>query len=126
MKIWRSYGSGHSANLSIVGEFKSAEDAELVKEVLKDFVSAELKKRYPDINGFRNTWYPQFGNIILDSTLAPNESEYALGVDWEPQIVREGATVTVSGMQTPALNGIVKLMLLKYPTEIKITGETGP
>lgn len=125
MKIWRSYGSGHSARLSIVGEFKNAEDAELVKEVVKDFVSAEVDKRYPDINGFRNAWYPQLGNIIL-SSLAPDESEYFLGVDWAPDVVRKGTTVEVSGMQTTALNGIIKLMLLKYPTEIKITGETGP
>ena len=125
MKIWRSYGSGHSARLSIVGEFKNAEDAELVKEVLKDFVSAEVEKRYPDIDGFRNAWHEKFGNIIL-SSLAPDESEYFLGVDWAPEVVRRGTTVEVSGMQTTALNGIIKLMLLKYPAEIKITGETGP
>lgn len=125
MKIWRGYGSGHSARLSIVGEFKNAEDAELVKEVVKDFVSAEVEKRYPDINGFRNAWHEKFGNIIL-SSLAPDESEYFLGVDWAPDVVRRGTSVEVSGMQTTALNGIIKLMLLKYPTEIKITGETGP
>jgi hypothetical protein len=125
MKIWRSYGSGHSARLSLVGEFKNAEDAELVKEVVKDFVSAEVEKRYPDINGFRNAWHEKFGNIIL-SSLAPDESEYFLGVDWAPDVVRKGTSVEVSGMQTTALNGIIKLMLLKYPTEIKITGETGP
>jgi hypothetical protein len=125
MKIWRSYGSGHSARLSIVGEFKSVEDAELMKEVLKDFVSAEVKKRYTDIDGFRDAWFPKFGNIIM-SSLAPDENEYFLGVDWEPDVSRTGTTVEVAGMQTTALNGIIKLMLLKYPTEIKITGETGP
>lgn len=126
MKIWRSYGSGHSARLTIVGEFKSVEDAELEREALEDFVSAELKKRYPNVEAFKHAWSGRFGNIILDSMIAPNESEYVLGVDWEPDVVRRGTTVEVSGMQTPLLNGIVKLMLLKYPTEIKITGETGP
>lgn len=125
MKIWRSYGSGHSARLSIVGEFKNVEDAEFERQVLEDFVSADVKKRYPGINGFRNAWYPQFGDIIM-SSLAPDENEYVLGVDWEPDVVRRGTTVEISGMQTTALNGIIKLMLLKYPTEIKITGETGP
>lgn len=124
MKIWRSYGSGHSARLSIVVEFKSVEDAELVKEVLKDFVSAEVEKRYPDINGFRNAWYPQLGNIILTS-LAPDEGEYFLGVDWAPDVMRNGTTVEVSGMQTTALNGIIKLMLLKYPPASGTGSATG-
>jgi hypothetical protein len=125
MKIWRSYGSGHSARLSIVGEFKTAEDAELVKQIVEDFVSAELKKRYPNAEAFKHAWSERFGNIVL-SSLAPDESEYFLGVDWEPDVVRKGTTVEVAYMQTTSLNGIIKLMLLKYPTEIKITGETGP
>ena len=125
MKIWRSYGSGHSAHLSIVGEFKNAEDAELMRRILEDYVNAELEKRYPNIDGFRNAWHEEFGNIIL-SSLAPTEGEYFLGVEYAPDVVRRGTTVEVSQMSTTALNGIIKLMLLKYPTEIKITGETGP
>ena len=125
MKIWRSYGSGHSARLAIVGEFKTAEDAELIKQIVEDYVSAELEKRYPNAEAFKQAWQGQFGNIIL-SSLAPDESEYFLGIEYAPDVVRKGTAVEVAYMQTTALNGIIKLMLLKYPTEIKITGETGP
>lgn len=125
MKIWKGYGSGHSARLSIVGEFKNAEDAELVERILEDYVNAELEKRYPDIEAFKNAWSSRFGKIVLTS-LAPNQSEYFLGIEYAPDITRRDTTVEVSQMSTTALNGIIKLMLLKYPTEIKITGETGP
>jgi hypothetical protein len=125
MKIWRSYGSGHSARLTIVGEFKNVKDAELERQILEDYVNAELENRYPNAEAFRQAWHPQFGNIIL-SPLAPGESEYSLGIEYAPKVVRRGTTVEVSSMSTTALNGIIKLMLLKYPTEIKVTGETGP
>lgn len=125
MKIWRSYGSGHSANLSIVGEFKSVEDAELVRQIVEDFVSAELENRYPNAEAFRHAWRSRFGGIVV-TPLAPDQSEYVLGIESPPDVVRSGTRVEVSEMNSTALNGIIKLMLLKYPTEIKITGETGP
>ncbi|HEY0321410.1 MAG TPA: DUF6375 family protein [Pyrinomonadaceae bacterium] len=125
MKIWRSYGSGHSAHLSIVGEFKSVEDAELVRQIVEDFVSADLENRYPNAEAFRQAWRSRFGDIVA-TPLAPDQSEYFLGIESPPDVLRRGTTVEVSEMNTTALNGIIKLMLLKYPTEIKITGETGP
>ena len=125
MKIWKSYGSGHSAHLSIVGEFKSVEDAESVRQILEDFVSAELKDRYPNAEAFRHAWRSRFGDIVV-TPLAPNQNEYVLGIESPPDVVRRGTTVEVSDMNSTELNGIIKLMLLKYPTEIKVTGETGP
>jgi hypothetical protein len=125
MKIWRSYGSGHSAHLSIVGEFKSVEDAESMRHILEDFVSAELEDRYPNMEAFRAAWRSRLGDIVM-TPLAPSQSEYILGIESPPDVERRGTTVEVSKMRSTALNGIVKLMLLKYPTEIKITGETGP
>ena len=125
MKIWRSYGSGHSARLTIVGKFKNVQDAELERQILEDYVNAELENRYPSAEAFKNAWHSQFGDLVL-TPLAPSENEYALGIEYAPDVVRKGTTVEVSSMSTTAINGIIKLMLLKYPTEIKITGETGP
>jgi hypothetical protein len=125
MKIWRSYGSGHSARLSIIGEFKDAGDAELMRLVLEDYVNAELEKRYPNIEAFTHAWRSRFGDIIA-SGLGPSQNEFFLGIESAPHIVRSGSTVEVSEMQTAEIGGIIKLMLLKYPTEIKVTGETGP
>ena len=125
MKIWRSFGSGHSARLSIVGEFKTVADAELMSRILEDYVNAEYEQRYPNIDAFRDAWVQEFGNIIL-SGLGPNENEFFLGIDDSPDVVRRGTTVEVSGMRTAEIGGIIKLMLLKFPGEIKVSGETGP
>ena len=35
MKTWRSFGSGHSAHLTVIGTFKSIEDAELAEKVVR-------------------------------------------------------------------------------------------
>lgn len=93
--------------------------------VLEDYVNAELEQRYPDIEAFKRAWGPKFGKII-ETSLAPNENEFFLGIESAPDIVRTGSVVEISEMQTAEIGGILKLMLLKYPTEIKVTGETGP
>src|ERR1051326_6983632 len=38
VKIWRNYGSAHSAHLSVVASFKKVEDAKLAREVMDDFL----------------------------------------------------------------------------------------
>ena len=43
MKIWKGYGSEHSANLVMIGHFKEARDAEEVKELL-DRLAAQVSK----------------------------------------------------------------------------------
>jgi hypothetical protein len=56
MKIWNSYGSEHSANLVMIGQFKdmaSAEEAKHIIDEITDFISAgdenyEKADRYPD------------------------------------------------------------------------------
>jgi hypothetical protein len=41
MKIWHGYGSEHSMNLVMIGQFKSMEDAEKVQKVI-DLLAKEL------------------------------------------------------------------------------------
>jgi hypothetical protein len=52
MKVWNGYGSEHSMNLVMVGQFKSIEDAEQAKELidnlkdgLYDKINVDLDKR---------------------------------------------------------------------------------
>jgi hypothetical protein len=47
MKIWHGYGSDHSANLVMIGEFKTQEDAERAYqliEVLRESASSDLSE----------------------------------------------------------------------------------
>lgn len=123
MKIWRSYGSAHSAHLTVIGEFKSVEDAQLAKQVVEDFVNGSWEERYPDVKGFIDAWKDRLPGVW---GLGPNQSDFEMGIDREVDVDRTGTTVTVSDIRSAEIGGIIKLMLLKYPAEIKVTGRTGP
>ena len=119
MKIWRSYGSAHSAQLTVIGEFANLDDARFAREIVEDFVNGEWEKRYPDCAAFIAAWKDR---LPLLPFLAPREYEFAMGIDSPCEVQQERQTVTVSDIKAGDIGGIVKLLLLKNPTEIKITG----
>jgi hypothetical protein len=123
MKIWRSYGSGHSAHLSVIGEFTSLEDAEFAREVVEDFVNGAWEERYPDVAGFIAAWKERLPAVPY---LGPNDRDFEMGIDNSADVEREGKTVTVSQIRSAEIGGIIKLMLLKDASEIKVKGQTGP
>ncbi|MDP2998170.1 MAG: DUF6375 family protein [Bryobacterales bacterium] len=123
MKIWKSYGSGHSAQLTIVGEFANIGDATFAKEVVEDFVNAAWEERYPDVAAFLSAWKSRLGGIEY---LGPNQFEFDMAIDNGCDVERSGTTVTISRIRSAQIGGIIKLMLLKDSTEIKVTGQTGP
>ena len=123
MKIWQSYGSGHSAHLTVIGEFANVPDATFAREVVEDFVNGAWEKRYPDVSAFHAAWKDRLGGVQF---LGPNQSEFDMGIDNGCDIERNGTTVTVSRIRSAEIGGIIKLMLLKESTEIKVTGTTGP
>jgi len=122
MKIWKSFGSGHSAHLTVIGTFKNIDDAQVAKEVVEDFVNAAWEQRYPDVQAFLQAWEERLPAVTL---IGPNASNFDMGIDDSCGVERDEQTVTVSGIRTAEIGGIIKLMLLKYPKEIKITGITG-
>ena len=122
MKIWKSFGSGHSAHLTVIGTFKNIDDAQLAEEVVEDFVNAVWEQRYPDLQAFQQAWEDRLPVITL---LGPTASNFDMGIDDPCEVERSEQTVTVSRIRTTEIGGIIRLMLLKYPTEIKITGITG-
>jgi hypothetical protein len=122
MKIWKSFGSGHSAHLTIIGTFKNIDDAQFAEEVVEDFVNAVWEQRYPDLQAFLQAWENRLPAVSL---LGPTASNFDMGIDNPCDVERSEQTVTVSRIRTTEIGGIIRLMLLKYPTEIKITGITG-
>jgi hypothetical protein len=119
MKIWRSYGSAHSAQLTIVGTFANLDDAAFAREIVEDFVNAEWERRYPDNAAFIAAWKDRLPTLPL---LAPRQSEFEMGIDMACDVQQAQQTVTVSGIVSGEIGGIVKLLFLKNPTEVKITG----
>jgi hypothetical protein len=121
MKIWKAYGSSHSARLTVVGEFQNAADAQLMEQAVEDYGNAAYEERYPNLQAFLKAWTDRLPGIDV---LGPTEFE--LGVDNEMHVDRKGTQVTVSRIRSNRIGGIIQLMLLKDPAEIKVTGRTGP
>lgn len=119
MKIWRSYGSAHSAQITVVGTFANLEDASFAREIVEDFVNGEWEQRYPDHAGFIAAWKDRLPTLPL---LPPRQYEFEMGTDSPYIVQQEEQTVTISEIKSGEVGGIVKLLLLKNPTEIKITG----
>ncbi len=128
MKIWKGFGSGHSARLTIVGEFTSVEDAELMRELVDDFVNGIQNEKYQTMEEFWNAWdknrVGDFAGMIR--WLGANKDDFEMGLDDTVDVERSEKTVTVSGFRTNAVGGVIKLMLCKYPTSVTVTGKTGP
>jgi len=143
MKIWKAFGSAHSANLTIIGQFKNIRDAEFIKQIIEDFVNAPWNDLYPQIKDAR---YPEIEVFIpdkkafveywrsrLDDTeagaiemLGPNQSDFFLGNEQPPDVIQRENMVKVTGIRSMDITGIIKLMFLRYPDEVKISGVTGP
>ncbi|MCC6597649.1 MAG: hypothetical protein IT559_02535 [Alphaproteobacteria bacterium] len=81
MKIWNGYGSEHSMNLVMVGQFKSIESAEKAKELidnlkdgLSDIIDVDIENPY--------TRYPEEAKELLRALnfveLRPSELEQFL------------------------------------------------
>jgi len=129
MKIWKGFGSGHSARLKIVGEFTAIEDAELMRELVDDFVNGIQNEKYRSMEEFWDAWSAakvgeQFAGMIR--WLGATKDDFEMGLDDTVDVKCEGTTVTVSGFRTNAVGGVIKLMLCKYPTSVTVTGQTGP
>jgi hypothetical protein len=122
MKIWRSFGSAHSAHLTVIGKFKNIDDAKIAEEVVEDFVNAVWEQRYSDLQAFQHAWEERLPTLTL---LGPTASNFDMGIDQPISVERNRQTVTVSNIVTTELGGIIRLLLMKYPKEIKITGLTG-
>lgn len=130
MKVWKGYGSGHSARLTIVGEFTSESDASQMRNLVDDFVNGIQNEKYTSIEEFWDAWKesPQvdkeFANMIR--YLGATSNDFEMGLDDNVDVVHSGTTVTVDGFRTNAVGGVIKLMLCKYPTSVTVTGQTGP
>lgn len=119
MKIWRSYGSGHSSRLTVVGEFSAADDADLVSRAVEDFVNAQWEERYPDVRAFIEAWSERLPEV---QGVGLRQSEFEMGLDNSCDVERSGTRVEVSRIRSPEVGGIIKLMLLKDPKEVRVTG----
>jgi len=99
MKIWNGYGSEHSMNLVLIGNFKQARDAEHVEDLLqklKDRVVEEeaysISHASPEQQRFSDEMLSLLHAHKLYS-LSPAELEQFA---YEHSLHREGASITIN------------------------------
>ena len=70
MKIWKGYGSEHSANLVMIGDFKEARDAEEAQKLLEHLVNQITQ----DTNEAGDDWPPRdrFTDTMLEFLMKTN------------------------------------------------------
>jgi len=109
MKIWKEFGSSHSSNVSVIGTFTTEKDAEEAFEMIKDFALGEFEERHESVKEFLEVWTEKFHSGLKDSDI--NEFDYSIGTDNYPNVNLEGKKISISGIRTTNVGGIVKLML---------------
>lgn len=107
MKIWYGFGTEHSANLVIVGKFKTAADAQAAETFINQWT--ELAREHePDPNETK------FGKEFLDFFMANNFSwanhgdSHSLTYDFD--LNREGSNLIVKTEETE-FGAFMKAML---------------
>ena len=70
MKIWKGYGSEHSANLVMIGHFKEARDAEETKRLIDQIINWVMQ----DTNESGSDWPPRdrFTDTMLEFLMKTN------------------------------------------------------
>ncbi|MSR58146.1 MAG: hypothetical protein EXS05_10770 [Planctomycetaceae bacterium] len=114
MKIWRGYGSDHSSNLVMIGEFKTEEDAERVYELI-NMISENANSDFA--KGIFEQWSKndqlseetenRLRELKLFSLSPPDVSDFAL---WNPSMERSGKTLRFRSDDVE-IGGFVKLMV---------------
>lgn len=108
MKVWRGYGSEHSMNLVMIGQFKSVDDARKAKQTI-DQLTAKLADKI-EVGGTRNRFGDEVLALLKDAniyTLGPLELEQFL-YDVSTRIEEDKLILTTDESEVSAF---MKLMI---------------
>lgn len=119
MKLWKEFGSSHSANVTLIGEFDNEEKAEEAFPLLEDFTRADWEERYEDVEAFKQAWATRESNL---PRIGINQMDYKIGVDNNPDVEHQGNKVVISRLRSENVAGLIKILFLKGMKEIRITG----
>lgn len=119
MKIWKEFNSSHSSNISIVGKFENAQNADKAFEMIEDFTLAAWEERYPSIDEFKQHWAVKFDPDLPYIQIC--EDDFLIGVDNAPDIEIHGDTIKINRLRSPNIGGIVKLMRFSGARKIEIS-----
>ena len=108
MKVWRGYGSEHSMNLVMIGQFKSVDDARKTKQTI-DQLTEKLADKI-EVGRTRNRFEDEVFALLKDAniyTLGPRELEQFL-YDVSTRIEEDKLILTTDESEVSAF---MKLMI---------------
>ena len=108
MKVWRGYGSEHSMNLVMIGQFKSVDDARKTKQTI-DQLTEKLADKI-EVGRTRNRFGDEVSALLKDAniyTLGPLELEQFL-YDVSTRIEEDKLILTTDESEVSAF---MKLMI---------------
>ena len=108
MKVWRGYGSEHSMNLEMIGQFKSVDDARKTKQTI-DQLTEKLADKI-EVGRTRNRFGDEVSALLKDAniyTLGPLELEQFL-YDVSTRIEEDKLILTTDESEVSAF---MKLMI---------------
>lgn len=117
MKIWRAFGSAHSARLTIVGKFEDVDTAELARRILEDFGTGE----HEDAQAFNVSWKDALP--ILAQGFGLRDGDMETGQNDSYRIEREGETVTVSNFSGDNTSGLMRILLAAGSEDVRVSGQ---
>lgn len=122
VKVWNGYGSEHSANLVLIGRFKTAQDAETLQQIMEELTeSAQADYENGDVDPWEKTdRYSELTQKKLDSLSAYNLSpaEFADFAFIQAFFDRKESTLTLR-TDNDTLGGLIKLMV-KFGARVEV------
>jgi hypothetical protein len=119
MKIWTEIGSSHSGNVTVVGTFKTEQDATKAFDIIDDFARASWEQRYPNAAAFRQAWESRIPDVKI---LGPNDADFETGIDNDPDAIHNDDQVTVTSFRSDNVGGFVKILFMLGMEKIEISG----
>ena len=125
MKIWKEFGSSHSANVTIVGKFSDVKKAALLEEAIRDlcenFDIRECQENAESPSqAFKRKWEEKI--TIYGFT----DDDVDIGSQTNTAVNLQGDKLTVQPGDSSNIYGIIKLLMYNEATEIKMTGPFHP
>lgn len=125
MKVWYGYGSDHSANLVMIGEFKTAEEASRVLNLIEKLIenaSSDLAQRIFDYGEESERFSESTTKSLRElglNYLAPGDiSDFA---NWAPSIDKTGKSIRFRSDEE-RVGGFVNL-LVKEGAKVEVYSE---
>lgn len=117
MKIWKEFGSSHSADITIVGEFENQKDAAIALPMIQDLIFGH-ENGIKDMKEFHEKWK---NNLNVHGLYLYNH-EFNDDPDVTANIDINGENLTVKGYRSSIFEGIIKIMFMCKSKNIQITG----